>query len=113
MGDFRCSVVNIGLRLDLFVTEQLSVHICQVSAEYPGLMGTSNLLTFLLDDDFGPSSSALLFEPDFATALDFFVAVCSAAGCDEIRVERLGAGSSPSVRAALRGIAVRYMTMVV
>jgi hypothetical protein len=61
-----------------------------------------NLRTFLLDD-FVPSSSALLFAADFATVFDFFTLVCPVTGCDEIRVERLGAGCSPSVTAALRG----------
>ena len=62
----------------------------------------SRLRTFLLDDCVS-SSSALLFVVGFATVFDFITFGCSVTGCDEIRVERLGADSCPSATAALRG----------
>jgi hypothetical protein len=63
------------------------------------------LHTFLLDA-FELSSSALRFVPVFVIVFDFFIFGSSVTGCDEIRVERLGADSCPSATTALRGIAV-------
>jgi hypothetical protein len=66
-------------------------------------MESCRLRTFLLYDPVLLSSALLFGVAAFAIGFVSFAFTSSVTGCDAIRVERLGADSSPSVTVALRG----------